>query len=212
MADDKRCSRCGEVKPLDAFNVANRAKGTRHKWCRACFSDYNRTRYNSRREEFKAAERERYWADPERARRIMRESRARHVEARRADAREYQRTHDRRDYKADWLKADRAANPGKYTERGRAYRKANREADNEKARRYRTRKLAATLAEVTADQLDRKWKRYKGRCWMCGEPAVEWDHVRPLTKGGAHALRNLRPACRPCNASKGDVWPFPTVI
>ena len=122
----------------------------------------------------------------------------------RADVREYQRTHDRRAYKAAWLKADRAANPEKYAEKDRTYKRTNRRAENEKARRRRTRKLAATLAKITPDQLDLEWKRYKGRCWMCGEPAVEWDHVRPLTKGGVHTLRNLRPACRPCNASKGD--------
>jgi 5-methylcytosine-specific restriction endonuclease McrA len=44
---------------------------------------------------------------------------------------------------------------------------------------------------------------------MCGAEAVEWDHVKPLAKGGAHILANLRPACLSCNRSKRDRWPLP---
>jgi 5-methylcytosine-specific restriction endonuclease McrA len=45
-------------------------------------------------------------------------------------------------------------------------------------------------------------------CWMCGGDADTVDHVKPLSKGGAHILANLRSACQSCNSSKGATWPF----
>lgn len=41
------------------------------------------------------------------------------------------------------------------------------------------------------------------RCWMCGGPYEEADHVIPLALGGPHCLANLRPACKSCNSAKG---------
>jgi 5-methylcytosine-specific restriction endonuclease McrA len=37
---------------------------------------------------------------------------------------------------------------------------------------------------------------------------VQWDHVHPLSKGGAHAISNLRPSCVHCNSRKGSTHPF----
>lgn len=39
----KRCTKCGEVKPLDAF--ARRGEGRRQSWCRACVSARDREIY-----------------------------------------------------------------------------------------------------------------------------------------------------------------------
>lgn len=45
-------------------------------------------------------------------------------------------------------------------------------------------------------------------CAYCGERFAllsnlrQADHVAPLSKGGAHRVRNIVPACRPCNYSK----------
>lgn len=55
------------------------------------------------------------------------------------------------------------------------------------------------------------WRVYPDRlCSYCGESATELDHVVPLADGGQHVFGNLVPACRSCNASKGDtkliVW------
>jgi hypothetical protein len=46
------------------------------------------------------------------------------------------------------------------------------------------------------------------RCAYCGAPATDWDHLRPLVKskrptGYSNHIRNLVPACGPCNQSKG---------
>ncbi|WP_246207809.1 HNH endonuclease [Tsukamurella spumae] len=51
-------------------------------------------------------------------------------------------------------------------------------------------------------------------CWICHEPFTAAlprtvDHVKPIARGGADMLSNLRPACKPCNSRKNDRWPFP---
>jgi len=51
---------------------------------------------------------------------------------------------------------------------------------------------------------------YGGRCWMCGAPWEQIDHVKPLRVGGPNWPANLRPACGPCNGRKNGIWPYPT--
>jgi len=52
----------------------------------------------------------------------------------------------------------------------------------------------------------------KRSCVYCGTPATDWDHLRPLVKGKQptgyiNEIRNLVPACGPCNQSKsGTDW------
>ena len=47
---------------------------------------------------------------------------------------------------------------------------------------------------------------YDHRCAYCfDKPArLTQDHVKPISKGGAHAADNVVPACRFCNSSKND--------
>ena len=45
-------------------------------------------------------------------------------------------------------------------------------------------------------------------CVYCGSPATDWDHLRPLVRGKRptgyfNEMRNIVPACGPCNQSKG---------
>jgi len=45
-----------------------------------------------------------------------------------------------------------------------------------------------------------------GGCAYCGAPGVplQKDCVLPISRGGRYTLRNVVPACRSCNASKGN--------
>jgi len=42
VRDEKFCSRCEDVKPLDAFGL--RAKGYLQSWCKDCHNDYDAQR------------------------------------------------------------------------------------------------------------------------------------------------------------------------
>jgi hypothetical protein len=69
------------------------------------------------------------------------------------------------------------------------------------------------FVEPTRDQVDEALRvlgmTYEMRaCVYCGTPATDWDHLRPLVKkkrptGYITEIRNLVPACGPCNQSKG---------
>lgn len=45
--------------------------------------------------------------------------------------------------------------------------------------------------------------REGGRCVICGAPATEVDHVRPLALGGADTEENRRPLCNGCHVQAG---------
>jgi hypothetical protein len=48
------------------------------------------------------------------------------------------------------------------------------------------------------------WKRDGGRCVKCGSnERLEFDHVIPVSMGGANTARNLQLLCEACNRSKG---------
>lgn len=85
------------------------------------------------------------------------------------------------------------------------YRSLRQAAEN----RRRARETDAP-GHATATQIQARWDYYGGLCWMCGQPATELEHVKPLAKGGSNWPANLRPACRHCNAVKKDAWPYPT--
>jgi 5-methylcytosine-specific restriction endonuclease McrA len=55
-----------------------------------------------------------------------------------------------------------------------------------------------SAAEISAIQ--------NSRCFYCGMPGGEVDHVIPLTKGGTHSIGNLVSACRSCNSSKNNLF------
>jgi 5-methylcytosine-specific restriction endonuclease McrA len=109
----------------------------------------------------------------------------------------------RAEYNRQWAASHRA----EAVARTMRHRAKNPRQHVEAVKRYTLRKRCATVVAFTPDQLALRLSMFDG-CWMCGNPADTVDHVKPLAKGGAHMLCNLRPACRSCNSSKNDRWPF----
>jgi 5-methylcytosine-specific restriction endonuclease McrA len=66
------------------------------------------------------------------------------------------------------------------------------------------------LSYTKGSHVELRWEVFGNKCWMCGAEAGCTDHVKPLSKGGANLPCNIRPACNPCNSSKGAKWPYPT--
>ena len=81
-----------------------------------------------------------------------------------------------------------------------------------KARRAQKRASSKTfkVEKITASVFDEILVEYNNSCWICSIEldVVQWDHVHPLSKGGAHVRSNLRPACKNCNGRKGSIHPF----
>jgi 5-methylcytosine-specific restriction endonuclease McrA len=109
----------------------------------------------------------------------------------------------------------RLANPGRLIELEKAWAKANPDRYKEIHRFKRIRRRAAksgVLVVATADQIRARWEYYGNKCWICRAPAEATDHVKPLSRGGAHLACNLRPICTSCNSRKGDRWPYPIKV
>lgn len=101
------------------------------------------------------------------------------------------------------------ANPERRRVHRRAGKKRNPIANRAYAQAYLARKKNLTVVPFTAEQLRQRWAFYGGCCWICGsDQDIQVEHVKPLSKGGAHMLCNLRPACGRCNTAKGARWPY----
>jgi 5-methylcytosine-specific restriction endonuclease McrA len=100
-------------------------------------------------------------------------------------------------------------------ERANEIKRAWRKNNPERLRHQIRAQNAARYARIknapgksTAVQGAARWDYYGGRCWMCGAPATDTDHVKPLAGGGSNWPANLRPSCSTCNRSKSDAWPY----
>jgi hypothetical protein len=48
------------------------------------------------------------------------------------------------------------------------------------------------------------WRRDQGRCVQCGSnEKLEYDHIIPISEGGANTERNIQLLCELCNRQKG---------
>lgn len=102
----------------------------------------------------------------------------------------------------DRARAHAIANPDRRKVIEAEYRERNRAACRARNKAMKARRAQAP-GTATVEQLQARWDFYGGRCYLCGDPAVEWDHVLPLARGGSDWPSNQRPSCGPCNRSKG---------
>jgi 5-methylcytosine-specific restriction endonuclease McrA len=85
-----------------------------------------------------------------------------------------------------------------------------REVQNRSERERRARIANVTVEKITKEDYKNILASYNKCCWICELPLdkVVWDHVHPVSKGGPHIVKNLRPACSSCNVRKNSRWPF----
>jgi 5-methylcytosine-specific restriction endonuclease McrA len=171
----------------------------------------NRDRINARiaawyeqNRDHKTAQKQRWYRDNlDRERAKQRERALRNYRRKRAVELEQQR---------EWYEANHELALAEAREFARARRQVDARQQREHGRRrYALRKGATLVESFTPEQLQQRLSMFAG-CWVCGGAKEHVDHVKPLNKGGAHCLANLRPACASCNASKQDAWPFPTAL
>ena len=81
-----------------------------------------------------------------------------------------------------------------------------RTQDSARQKRRRAFKSNAEVNDFTHQQWITLQEVFKHRCAYCGCRAkghLTQDHITPLSKGGAHTLSNIIPACQKCNSKKG---------
>lgn len=215
----KRCSKCHEWKPFEAFYRDSDKKDGYHGRCIACVKEnrvYNeRSRERSRawREAHPHYHKERSASDPEyraKTQSYVKQWRAEHPErileySRRREPRKRDRYY-KSDYWREYHRKRYAADPEYYRSRVRAYAAAN--PDKVRARQHLRRSTnngSFTSADIEAIRVAQG-----NRCYLCHKKLKKYhiDHFIPLSKGGTNDPGNLRLACPKCNMSKHDKHPF----
>jgi 5-methylcytosine-specific restriction endonuclease McrA len=209
--ETRTCSRCGIDKPAAAFSTH-----WRKRWCKRCYADAELAR--NRRHGMQPARRAEHDSEGRRkcslcgvfkpidqfararkktaklhpyckqclARR-MNHWRAAHLQRARASVR------------AAW-----ASSAGRYRVTHRRWDMANADRIAMYRGRRRARRKHAEMSKFSASEWHAVQELSGHRCAYCWRVTdrLEQDHIRPLSRGGAHALSNIVPACRSCNAQK----------
>ncbi len=113
------------------------------------------------------------------------------------------RAYDRRFYRTK-LKTDPKW-VAKRRARGRLWAKRNPLKQRHRVAVYRARKMGARGSH-TVEQWMSVVRLHSWKCFYCGKrlnhKTLTKDHRNPLSKGGTDFVRNLVPACKPCNSGK----------
>lgn len=132
-------------------------------------------------------------ADPERRRAVDRARRERNAD--RINA-----------YKSEWRDRNRERLRRQDAERRARDLARTRAAYRLSSHLRRARERSALIAPFNNAQLMSRVAYWGGRCYVCHAPWEAIDHVKPLSKGGAHCLSNLRPICGYHNNRKKNRW------
>lgn len=201
---DGRLNVCKQCRQTD--NVAYYTRTRNHQlamaaeW-RAANAERKRTadaEYRARpenREKQRAYNREYYERHAEKLRGVTRDWSANNAERKHESDAIYRRTN--REKLRAWHREYRRTSP------------ARRAAEKMNTSVRRAQKKNTQVVPFTMEQLEAKWEYWNNCCWVCGDPATTIDHVKPLSRGGAHMLCNLRPACEDCNFARHNTWPLP---
>lgn len=226
----KICPKCGRSLSVNEFFRANKRPDGLRVYCKDCERDYDIQRADQRsayqkqyREENKErlAEQRVSWVE---------ENREELLEKKRAYNRlpevigrmiGYRRRHYE-EHKEEYLEKSarwKAENPEKVQQSQQAWKERNSEKVTESRARYNrdnpetviawSQRRRAKQAQAAVGDVDFKriWKRDRGVCYLCGRSVdkkdVHYDHVIPLSRGGAHSEENLRVTHGRCNLIKG---------
>ena len=225
----RRCTKCGETKPVKEFYAdARRADGCRPH-CKMCMRSAQRVRPASKRTAAQRADYRRRRGQVRAPYLSMAEIRSRAAEKRSKIARQQREaviraprlTRGSREWYAVATESEVAAYRVLAREYFRSKYPSIKSDEVERVARYkrlhrercvqwgstRIRRIAQqSVRSISADELA-DLKRDTQVCAYCGDPFTRSertiDHVVPVCRGGAHTLDNIVVACRACNESKG---------
>ncbi len=170
----KECSGCKKIKDLTEFAVDKSRKDGLKYCCRECCKDQFRKWRESNQEEDRAKSREWYQDNLDRALSTTKQWREDNPEKNAATARSWRLGHP---------------------ERIAAYN----------AQRQRRLSSAILTPEDIERTIEFRLKHIDDPCYYCGKYSerMAWEHLLPLSRGGADVWWNIERACKSCNSRKG---------
>lgn len=220
LPDTKVCVGCGNDLPLTAFGLFKEGKFGRRSKCKSCRADEERARRASQppseeRKE-KARKRARAWnadnkerkaeaskawaeANPEKVKSSVKKWREGNREKTRAISNAWFKRNPGTASKASKSWRDR------YPERYKASQK-NWRLENAHYWRIRHLQEQSVPSDFTCADWECVLEEFSHACAYCLRQDVKltMDHVVPISKGGAHTVGNIVPACKSCNSKKRD--------
>ena len=202
---DRTCARCGTTPDITPFKRDKRAKDGLGAYCLPCQRDYNAEHYAANRDRRNAQTSQWYYDNRDSVLAQQRQYRAAHAERiREYDRARYAADPERRSaHVAAWV----AANRERLRETKARYYQDNRDRMRDVAD---TARVESAASAPTAEPIVRRevWEAWGRCCGICGDPveveAAELDHIKPISKGGAHTWDNVQPAHKSCNSRKRD--------
>ena len=196
----KPCSKCQQIKKIYEFSVSIRwGKSYPSSHCRACEAAYTRGRPIEAKRAIEQRSREKNRDKPRQSR--PRKRTAEQLERIRISS--SQRYYRKREEILAKQRQDRKDNPEQFrSKRREAYRRDRTSSVN--AEHKRKARLRGNDATMTRAQWKSVLAWFENKCAYCQLwfERLTQDHVIPISRGGAHAVDNIVPACRTCNARK----------
>lgn len=199
--NEKKCTKCGETKPLDGFAKNRNRRDGLNGWCKECLRQWridNKERHAKRKADY-------YYSNRESILARSKEWRERNAEVVAQKKAAYRLAH--RDAHLERDRLYRAANIDRARERERQYNVENPHVRWVYGYRKRCEGYGVTpiVDDFTkADVIE----RHGDSCFYCETGEFEnLDHFVPVKAGGPHTLENVRPSCFSCNRAKADADP-----
>lgn len=189
--DNKQCTRCHQVKPIDQFYKNKRYKGGYTAWCKSCLAQDRKDRESQPEAKQHKREVNQKWYESNKE-----QIRPKQNEYNRSKWMTDQATRDRKNRQKTESVNRRKSDPGFISKLKFWVHSSNHN------RRSRI-KTSRSDNPLTQEQWESICKKYDYKCLRCGEvKPLTIDHIIPLSKGGLHTASNVQPLCKSCNSKK----------
>ena len=225
----KRCTICGQEKPLDKFSKKKTGKFGVHSQCKECRHAYDKRYYATNAQRISEYQKRYYRANTERI--LTRVKRYRIANIERVNQYQEQWRADHAEYQKEYHRQYRASHSQETQKRYQRYYAEHSERLKENAQRYRVnhpgkvtvmrQRRVARKRALPDTFTDADWMRcldwFNHTCAYCGRPQGLWhtlaaDHFIPLDDPDCPGtvVANIIPACHGingCNNSKSAKEP-----
>jgi 5-methylcytosine-specific restriction endonuclease McrA len=202
----KTCSKCGELKPRDAFGRNRKLKSGLRSWCKAC----ERARDAANREHDRETDRAWRQANPEKSREYSRRWKTKNPEkVKEMNAANYATDLDySRNRSKSWRERNQEYSRESHRDYMRQYRKEHPDKVRASMASIRA-KRAKAPGSYTDEDIEAIRVAQDNRCYICRRKLTKYhiDHFIPLALGGSNDPGNMRLACPKCNLSKSAKHP-----